>query len=253
MSWWSSFSRLWTTPSAPQGDDEVEAVRRAMREEQRALSLDLEQLFRLYDEKVQHLSKRLQSMSAAEVESEAASIRETQETLKRLLRRAEAATKTSTQLERELAGWESRGSDDDFHADHPSVRAEVIRSELASRNPGVVRVPVRRVEPSTPVQDLRVEDENEEVRGLPNIVDVPTSADVELLPEPDSANLLAAIRDATRETERWHAIPVQDHDEETLLQVHHLRDLHAILKRLDRAKGVRRNRLEYAVNTRKIH
>ena len=52
----------------------------------------------------------------------------------------------------------------------------------------------------------------------------------------------------THEAERWHGH--HQTDPESLEQVHYLRDLHAALKRIDREKGIRRNRLAYAVRMR---
>ncbi len=62
--------------------------------------------------------------------------------------------------------------------------------------------------------------------------------------------LLPAIRDATREAERWHAIPQTAQVEEALEQVRQLRELHASLKLLDRQLGVRRDRLALAMRMR---
>jgi hypothetical protein len=251
MSWWSSVSNWLRAPRSSQQQTEETGdvhARRQLCEEQRALSSDIEKLFRVYDAKVRQLSSRLQGLSAEELEREVQDIRQTQDALKRLVRRAEVSTKTTSQLERELAGWESRGAEGELHADHPLIRAELIRSELLSRDPrsGVgsarpimsssLELAAPRVEASEaiPLDEPVVEERSQQVP-------------VVFLPEIDATQLLAAIRDATREAERWHGVPDVQHDDEALAQLHHVRDLHAILKRLDRRRGVRRDRLAIAI------
>ena len=59
---------------------------------------------------------------------------------------------------------------------------------------------------------------------------------------PDEASLIAAIRDAVRETNRWHALDLSQHTQDAVDQVRQMQQLHAILKRLDRQQGIRRDR-----------
>ncbi|GEM_PF-5711305 len=77
-------------------------------------------------------------------------------------------------------------------------------------------------------------------------------AECDALPVIDPTLLLRAIREATREAERWHALPQVEHGEDALEQVRQLRELHASLKRLDREQGIERARLTLAVRMRDI-
>lgn len=232
-------------------------MRRALVEEQRALSSDVEGLFRAYDAKLRSLSGRLNDLDDEALAAEADEIAATQDALKRMVRRVEASVKASRDLERELAEWENRPDSASYHADHPEVRAELIRSELASRNPGrsVVSVGAYGVHPvrSDEGEGGRAPRAPTELDEEPSLEAIPFLAASDPLPEIDVACLLQAIREATREAERWHAVPSEEHDEDALLQLHHLRDLHAALKRVDREQGVHRDRLALAVNTHDIH
>lgn len=68
-----------------------------------------------------------------------------------------------------------------------------------------------------------------------------------VFPQLHFEGLLRAIRDATHEAERWHALPLSEHNEDTLDQVQHLKELHSVLKRFDRENGIRRDRIQLAI------
>jgi hypothetical protein len=76
--------------------------------------------------------------------------------------------------------------------------------------------------------------------------------DIRFEPHPDTAHLIQAIREATREAERWHGYHSDDplSYAEAADQLRHVRSLHAALRTLDRRAGVNRDRLAFAVRMR---
>lgn len=219
-----------------------------LKTEQRALADEIERLFRAFDERLMSLARRTHELTPETVEREADSLKTQQDALRRALRRLEAAAKQTGELERELEEWQAREPNGPLHADHPSIRAEILRSELALR--GIQHS-------SVDSRESRVASDEAQVESRESIVDDDESSDFRLstcdsLPETDVSHLVAAIREASREADRWHGLPADEHDEDALVQVKHLKELHAILKRLDRSQGIARDRLELGVNAREV-
>lgn len=239
MSWLRSLKNFFTAaPDAP-----ISRARAMLAADQAALAREIEKTFDLYDERLKDLAGRVNQLSTKDFKREAKNIREAQDGLRRALRRLDLSAKTAKELERELALWEDREQDAaPMHADHPFVRAEMARSELAVRKGKIERARKEIISQTVTVL--------EEPQSHSTHDELPTTN--EPLPLPDTANLLRAIREATREAERWHAIPVEDHDEDALIQVHQVRDLHAALRRMDREQGSQRDRLELAINPREF-
>jgi hypothetical protein len=118
-----------------------------LQDEQGRISAELESVFLSYDKKTRELSKRLASAALALSspsadegaerfdQKEAERVREEQNGLWRAIRRAQAAARTTGQLERELAEWTDgrETSAARTHPDHPLVRAEIAASELRVR------------------------------------------------------------------------------------------------------------------------
>lgn len=232
--------------------EDPEAAKEELKAQQRELGREIETLFRAFDERLQSLSMRAHTLPREEFVRESAHIRAAQDQLRRALRRLDVSVKATDQLERELAEWEAREDGGELHADHPSVRAEIVRSELAVRGR---KQDVRRSENDVPVREVveRIkqqierspsQEQEDEVYGSPEYVFVTH----EPIGQTDPENLVRAIREATREAERWHAVPSEDHNEDALLQMKHLRELHALLKRMDREQGIERDRIELAVS-----
>jgi hypothetical protein len=234
--------------------------------DQYALAKEIERTFASYDARLKDLASRVHELKPEEFKREAKTIRDAQDGLRRALRRLDVSAKTAKELQHELLLWERRNDETPLHADHPSFRSEIIRSELRSR--GALQekrkeAPVVEEQMAKPIlspqqanamlwlthdegmnrsDEVEVTDEFEEMEDAP----------VEPLTLPEVQYLLQAIREATREAERWHAVPADSCDEDALVQVHHVRDLHALLKRLDRENGVYRDRLELAVSPREL-
>ena len=236
----SLFSRLFLRlPPSPREDEscaEAKAEMEHLRSVQRVLSREIEEVFRDYDQQLQGLTAQLQAAGTMEdqvaLSHALADIQERQASLWRILFRFQATGKTSQMLLRELAEWEERADGE--------LRAEMLRSELAVRE-----VAAREVEEE--------ESSERELREAILSFPLPTSPMVpeEILPPAmNDQDIIVAIREATREAERWHALSHSVHDHEAIIQVHHVRELHGALKVFDREHGIRRERLPFAIRIR---
>jgi hypothetical protein len=258
MSWIERLSQ-WLSPRSRAAEIGVPSAERTqLRDEQRSLADDIESLFRVFDERLQNLSRRAHDLSDAEFAREATRIKTAQDELRRALRRLESSVKTTPQLERELAQWERLPTNGSLHADHPIVRSEMIRSELAIRQ-GVVRSDIAEADDRSVKdvvdlikQQLGAEEPVDDAEVM--LADPPVAeyrfASREPLPMEDEQQLLIAIKEATCEAERWHAVGVTASDDDAIVQVHHVRDLHAMLKRVDRERGIERDRVALAIKIR---
>jgi hypothetical protein len=225
-------------------EDDPEAARGALLLDHRELAEELALTHATYEEKLKSLAARTRDMPAADVRREVSSLRDAQDAIRRTLRRIDASSRSAQELLAELREWEARQDEDGpRHADHPDVRAEIVRSELRARGlqPDMRAIAMEEspfgrlgcVVQSTPVcaeEPSRTSDEFDEVEALP-------------LPDPE--HLVEAIRQATRDAEQW--LSVTEPEQEAIEDLHQLRRLHALLKRLDREQGNTRDRLTLAV------
>ena len=207
--------------------------------EQAELAREVEGLLRAYNEKVESLAWRVRSLPPQASAAEVAHIREIQRELKLVVQRLDAAVKSRQELEKDLVDWRERESG--------SQRAEIIRSELRIRGLGE-EMPADL--PGIGVDYRPLSQCGPFARKIGDLDDGREDWNEEDLLFLDEEQLVAAIRDATREAERWHAIPEEELDEDALAQVHHVRELNALLKRLDRQRGVERDRIDIAISTR---
>lgn len=226
------------------------SARAALEADQRSLADELERTYAAYSERLEGAASRLSGMSDGDVAREAAVLREAQDGLRRILRRIDASAQTARQLERELSDWESRGRvEGPRHADHPLVRAEIIRSELATRGEFQQLVAISPDQsPFRIVIDERptyAPSDFEAPLALP-MAEAEERIPFETLASVEPEHLLHTIRFETREAERWHGHHDPDHD--AIEQVRQVRQLHGILKRLDRQKGIRRDRMTIAIH-----
>jgi len=232
--------------------EDPSSARDALMRDQRDLLDEFERTYALHRAKVADLVARAEGMPATDIRREAAALRESQDAIRRILRRIDASAQSASDLMAELREWEAReGEDGTRHADHPDVRAEIIRSELRSRGH------------QTDLQATPIEESPFGRLGCaisePHVVTAfsvaPPSedafdrdADMGEMTSCDTETLIRLIRETTREAERWHGQPEQDH--EVVDDLRRLRDLHAILKRLDREGGATRDRMTLAVRMR---
>jgi hypothetical protein len=216
----------------------------ALESDQRELAEQFEETTLAYQERVVDLASRLKDLRPEEVRREAKTLRDSHDSIRRILRRLEASALTSKEIEHELKGWEARrGEQGPRHADHPEVRAEILRSELSVRGHGI---PLKVISiDSSPLASLV---ESELSLQADDCFFDETIEPVNETFGADSENLISAIRHANREVERWHESPEINRD--AIDEVKELRRLHALLKQSDRESGVERDRMPLAV---KIH
>ncbi len=241
--------RLGREDSVTSGGDRVI---NGLAKEQRSLADEFEQIFKTYDQQLQETSLQLRSLRQAADRAKLERVKKIQAKLKTALQRLEASSKDEQQLEVELKHWQDRAVQRKSPNKEMNQRLEIIRSELLLRgkNP-FMPVAVQEIVQESPAQQERIA----EIKAAPAAVVKVAEVDAELKAMkkthpprilPDTEHVLAAVREAARETNRWHAIPAHLHNEDALLQVHQLKDLNAKLKMMDKEKGVVRYRLELA-------
>lgn len=252
MAWGSLFASLIGRRQGPEAPA-PETVR-ALGINQRALAEEIESLCRSLEERVQHLADRLAGLTQSDADAEIRDIERAQNDLKLLLRRVNASAQPTAQLLRELSEWEARAEEGELHADHPMIRSEIIRSELAGRGHARRAPPTPSYEEGArgswldeTASELTRQVEDEPEVQFEEVSDTSVFSVRERVDAADSASLLRAIHDATREAEKWHGAPADEYDEDALLQMKHLRELHALLKRADREQGIERDRMELAM------
>ncbi len=183
---------------------------------------------RLLEARVAEITKHATKTRSGREVSELRDMRAKHDHVRRTLRRIQAAFLEARELEEELDDWESRrGEPGPVHADHPSVRAEIARSELRSRLAALT--------------DVRPKEES-----VFEILSAKKSRGRRKKNDP--SDLVELIRYATREAERWHDVPYPDQD--AVEQLRNVRHLHALLKQLDREAGRRRDRTDLAIRVR---
>jgi hypothetical protein len=234
-----------------------------LQEEQSRLAEELEDTFRAFDERVRSMAKRMAGVGGDPItKKEMKSLKNEQMDLWRLVRRAQASSRTTRELQRELKEWTSRpeGVAPFGHPDHPVTRAELVASELRVRGIGVG--------PAGP-QDCRTAGLSEgsvyDAGPMEVVFDEGALADGDLGTGPDEEEgpeweheeeeaLLKELRNRKREMERIlesasPSAPIGasgDIDEgavrELALFLGELRELHGHLRENDRRNGVTRER-----------
>lgn len=218
-----------------------------------ALSLDIrdvredyERVVAEYRRALAHLDERLATATPAEAMQERQRIQEVAEGLRRAAQRLEASFRETSDLEAELREWEMRrGEDGERNADHPDVRAEILRSELVLRRD---RSMLQAIAPEqSPFFAKNASD------FLPIDPPEPPESEMERIASdeplyPDAEHLIRTIRQTTKDVEGWHEQAV--FSPEACDDIRRLRALHAALRRIDRAEGRERDRVVYAMRMR---
>ncbi len=214
----------------------------ALQQGHRDLADEFERVYQDYERTLENTAIRLKTMKPSDLHREIRSLRDVHDALRRTLRRLDASMRSASEIERELGEWRTREKEGGpWHADHPKVRAEILRSELSVREEKPLNVIPLESSPfaETPEQ-CRYEIVSDESR-------LSYSQEMQL-PEVTAEQLIHAIRHANREAERWHESPEIGRD--AIDEVKELRRLHAMLKQRDRESGTMRDRIELAVNSR---
>jgi len=246
-------------PVPRKGGSDADVLLAELQEEQSRLSAELEKAFLAYDKKTRNLSKTLAKWteSGAGIK-ELNRLREEQEDLWRVVRRTQAAERTTRQLETELREWSGRGEAGVrlTHPDHPLARAEIVSSELRLRGRDPSGLVIERssepfegsakdVDPFSEVLEAasRESDPEAETLIIPEETPMPVIEGVEWHTEGDE-HLVREIEHCCREIRRTHAH--EDCDAlagEIVMMLKDLRRLHAHLRMHDRKAGIRRYRL----------
>lgn len=176
-----------------------------------------------------------------------------QKNLELALLRFETSLKRTQDLQRELVEWErlSKSSGTEVDQNHPSLRREIVKSELEIRNsiesgklPKIQRF-VESEEASETLEAVLVPEKQDEYReSVPEkpyrLVKVKT-AKKELVPH-DPEGLIKTIRHVSREFA--HEVEQKNKNKGNIMQyLHEIKDLHGALRILDRTKGKTRDRL----------
>jgi len=141
MSWWrhqgggNSASSYGVSDRMANCEEDPLGALAELQEEQARIAQELEETFLAYDHKLQAMAERLGSHDREPSSKELANLRQEQLDLWRLVRRAQAAVRSTRELERELSEWTERTDvvAPHGHPDHPQTRAEIIGSELRVR------------------------------------------------------------------------------------------------------------------------
>lgn len=220
-----------------------EDLHKLIEKEQKELEREVVETTEAIQFRMKVLMQKIKELPLKSVQSDLETIRAAQDELRRLMRRYAASAKHSLELERELELWQQRMDEEGaLHADHPKVRSEIIRSELLSRG---ITVPERQISKpqAIPISSKEVSStkETDRFENSPAFT-----------PHPDTAYLIQAIREATKEAELWHAQYSENplYFKEAIDQVRQVRDMHAALKKIDKSQGVHRDRVALAIRLR---
>jgi hypothetical protein len=255
ISWWRAPASPLASARQRACEADPSGMLAELQEEQGMLAAELEDTFRAYDERVQDVAKRLAGVGGEPVgKKELAHLRKEQHELWRLVRRAQASSRTTRELQSELKEWLVRpvGAAPFGHPDHPATRAELVASELRVRGVGVSPAGQMARWPEG-LSEGSVLDAG----SMPELFEEKALADGDLAVEPeeedapeweheDEAILLEQLRNRKREMERILKTTDQETDEdaarELAMFLGEQRELHAHLREHDRRTGVSRER-----------
>lgn len=207
--------------------DDLDAARNMLTRDYQELLEDFESRVSQVREEIVRFGSAMSTKKELD-QNELQLLRERYDQLRRLLRRLEASIMQTRELKEEAADWEQRrGEGGPRHADHPEVRVEIARSELRVRADGCMT--------NIPKSATVVEARNRSSKQRGRM-------------QEDVRALLQAIQHTTREAEQWHDVPYPSED--AAEHVRNVRELHALLKQIDRESGTRRHRLPLGLRMR---
>jgi hypothetical protein len=226
-----------------------------LRKEQSRLSAEVERTLALYDDRTRALAKRLaEAGDARAIEKICAD----QEDLWRTLRRLQAALRTTRDLESELREWAARAEEGELigHPEHPVTRIEIVASELRARgrDPFALLQAIRARKFAGSAEDV---DPIGDAVGAQFIApglesEARGTEEEEYSTQPtwsreDVEHILREICDHAREARRMRAhVDAPELVRELAWTIADFRRYHGHLRLLDRADGIRRDRLAIA-------
>lgn len=178
--------------------EDPEAALVALQDDQRHIADELEATFLAYDRRLRAAAKRLAALGPDSVSmEEQAQLRDEQLELWRLVRRAQAAQRSTRELIREVAEWRAHEptAATEGHPDHPETRVEIVESELRVRGVALPDAP----------------------RGT---TQEPSASSVWAFEEPEGIHWLHRMpeqADEAEDVERPMALPDWEHDSDEVL------------------------------------
>lgn len=221
-----------------------------LRSEQIRLSSELESLLASYDGRTRALALKLVSADTVPSDRDLQRAYEEQLRLWNIVRRLQTAERTIPQLEQEYAEWSERTKEEisALHPDHPSIRMELIASELRVRGKAIPQeVASASYEGSAkdadPFADLNICDEGADMESPiePNADSLNRVQAMPVTPEMRDA-LIDQIRECGRQLRKQSVHPESSLQDLAELYAE-LRHHHAHLRRMDRRTGTRRYRV----------
>jgi hypothetical protein len=242
-------SRISRTEKMETCLEDPDGALQELQQEQRLIAQELEETFVAYDRKLRAMAERLAGRgkdrttpSAAEL----ARMRDEQTELWRLVRRAQASSRSTRQLERELMEWRGRSVSavPVGHPNHPKTRLEIVQSELRTRGieRSVESAPALELKPveSLPVMQAQPDDE---IFGDDDIEDTGPSWTHET-----DEHIMRELMSREREMAKLLTVPQNPEViAELASMAHELRELHSHLRTHDRRERVKRVRWEVGI------
>ncbi|MHB8830629.1 MAG: hypothetical protein ACYC44_00710 [Patescibacteria group bacterium] len=213
--------------------------------EQRVLNERAVRMLEVYERKTEKIAALLEECRQGDIERLAPHIRQLQMDLKNALMRAELAGAETSDLERELADWQYRWKNG---SEELSPRYKSLLVELKSRGSlsssgelDEIRGPIPDASEEKPIYfdlgTLKDEPDGEEAVGA-----VMYSSQEATGLETDPEQLVLHIKDLSRELARYKQDPTSE-PTESLRMARQIRQLHAILRKIDRKSGDYRDRI----------
>ncbi|MDD5726391.1 MAG: hypothetical protein PHC53_03200 [Patescibacteria group bacterium] len=213
--------------------------------EQRALNERAARMLDVYERKMEKIAALLEECRQGNIERLAPHIRQLQMDLKNALMRAELAGTETSDLERELADWQYRWRNG---SEEPSPRYKSLLLELRSRGSlsssgelDETRGPIPDASEEKPVYfDLQTLDKEPDEEEMVGTVIYSNQGATGL--ETDPEQLVLQIKNLSRELARYKQDPISE-PAESLRMARQIRQLHAILRQIDRKSGDYRDRI----------
>ncbi len=212
--------------------------------EQRALNERAAKMLDVYERKIEKIAALLEECRQGDIERLAPHIRQLQMDLKNALMRAELAGTETSDLERELADWQYRWRNG---SEEPSPRYKSLLLELRSRGKEISDnqyqsdVIDQGLSEEKPIYfDLKTLDEEPDEEEAVGAVIYSNQGATGL--ETDPEQLVLHIKDLSRELARYKQDPTSE-PTESLRMARQIRQLHAILRKIDRKSGDYRDRI----------
>lgn len=225
--------------------------------EQRDLSNRFEALMSRLENSLDSMSSTIKSLNVNDRRI-LENLRKKQEGLRLAMTRLEAALSNRSDVERELVGWK-RALENTDRKDclRASLKAEIFRSEATIRSA---------IESGRPIE-VQSASVARETAVIPSKIvhtateELPQQADIEFKPRiaraeakhltPEAAHIVRSIRELSNELARHEQSPVPNQKEMASV-TRQIRDLHVVLRKIDKKFGKIRDRIEMTDGFRRV-